>query len=310
MAKGKKPAARAKRKVKVAPVVRMQRQLLDKRAADYAALLADPCNGPLITGPFGDGGAGLVSRFEIDFLVNTNATDTCAYYAYVPSCNIAYISAAAITSDGATISQVANGTNCAPGYTFLNANASSYRCLSACVQLYWPGTELTRSGVISLGQYSAFATQATPTTVSSTRSGAQYVERTPEVMSEITWRPNNFDLEWQAPGQLSSLPLLEKSTAMIATAAGIPVSTGMRVRVVAVYEWLPLNVSGFSQTTNRGNNSANTYTDVLRYLDSTGDWMYRGALAVARGASSVYRAASAIGKVAYGVAKYAPMIVG
>jgi len=281
---------------------------LDKHAADYARLLADPCNGPLVSGPFGDGGGGIISRFEIDTIVNNSATDVASELMFLPANNQGYIGSTAITSDSLAVTP-APTSQVTPGQIFLIANASQYRCLSACIQIYWPGTELNRSGIVSLGQYSAnIITQVS--SVGSLRSSAQYVERMPEQMAEIIWRPNSYDLEWSYPNAPTVSALQQKASALCVTASGFPVSTGIRYRVVAVYEWFPLSGGGLVQTDNRGTTSANTFADVIRKLDTFGDWMYHGALNTGKAMSSIAAGVRAVGQVAYGAKKLAPLLMG
>lgn len=100
---------------------------LDERAAKYASLLADPCNGPLVSGPFGDSGGGLISRFESDFVINNGATETGSFLAFVPGSCSTYISTTAITTDSVGFVTASSSTIEAPGYNFLNSNAVQFR---------------------------------------------------------------------------------------------------------------------------------------------------------------------------------------
>jgi hypothetical protein len=282
---------------------------LDKAALDYAKLLTDPCNGPLVTGPFGDGGGGIVSRFESDFLVDAGGTETGAFYAFVPGTNTAFGTSIPIANDATAFSPVfvAGFT---PGYTFLSANASQFRCLSACVQVYWPGTEFNRSGVISLTNAPAGLVSSTSVLSTATlRATSEYVERTPVTVSEIVWRPNNYDLTWIEP-QTELAANFDKHNALIVSGAGMAIGNGLRCRVVGVYEWMPLTGNGIVQSQNRGQQSSNTFQDVIQYVDKFGDWMYHGALDVAHAASSLYSGFKAVSHVAYGTAKMAAMFSG
>jgi hypothetical protein len=256
---------------------------LDSYAADYAKLLADPCRGPLVPGPFGDGNGGMISRYETDVIVNSSATDVAAVVAWCPSAGLAYTNNAAITTSGMALTLTT--AVAVPGSTFLTANVSQYRVLSACLQVYYPGSEQTRSGIMSLGQYPGDALTQSFQSVDNIRASAQYVERTPVNSSEIVWRPNTSDLEWSNGGL--GTPSNRQKSVLIGTFAGIPVSTGMRVRLVCVYEWYPTQGSGIMQSAGRSTVSRNSFAQVVAALDKAGDWMYHGALAVGGIATTV-----------------------
>lgn len=311
--KRNKPQNKKKNRSQVARIPRSIRGALDEKAALYAALLADPCHGPLVSGPFGDSGGGFVSRFEGDYIVNWALNESGAAYAFVPGKAFGYVTNAAVTSDVSTFVLTANSTF-SPGLTFLTANASSFRTLSCCLQVYWPGAELSRGGVTSVGQSNHATLIGNTQTTSALRSTSQYVERTPATCAEIVWRPNNYDMEWAQPGVVSSATD-NKYSALFMSQAGIDggAANGMRVRVVVVYEWLPIISSantGLVQSSNRNQVSSNTFQDVIRHLDSFGDWMYHGALATGKAASSVYRGVRAMGQLYAGVSKVAPLLLG
>jgi hypothetical protein len=303
-ATGKK---RTKSKVRAATIPRGLR--LDKAAADYALLLSDPCGGPLVSGPFGDGGGGIVSRFEVDFIVNASATDTTAVVGFTPGLGSAYVSNIPLPFDSTVFTFTGNAAY-SPGLTYLTSNASAFRTLAACMQVYYPGSELSRAGITSIGQYSNASIAAGSLTTSVLRSAANYVERVPDQMTELIWRPTNYDLEWFGTGTNEGVALSDKRSSIISTTTGIPISTGMRIRLVAVYEWMPLTTVGLVMPNKTSNPSANTFQDVIKKLDTFGDWMYHGAISAGVAASKLYAGARAVGQVAYGGAKMAALMMG
>jgi len=236
---------------------------------DYARLLSDPCNGPLVSGPFADGRNGIVTRFERDFIINSSATDIAAAIAFIPATGTYYLSNAAITSDTGAITWTA-----AVIATFLSTNCAQARCLSSCMQIMWPGTESNRQGVISLTNTPSDDAFGAPT-VQSLRQQAQTTCRMPNEVCEIKWVPTTADLEWQnlksAP---SSITDVGRFSCLAGTASGIPVSTGVRVRIVAVYEWLPAVGLGLTVPSALPiSASRNTFRDVLEFLGQTApDW--------------------------------------
>lgn len=263
----------------------------------YAKLLADPCNGDLVNGPFGDGQGGMVARFEREYMVNVTATDANAFLAYVPSTGAVYISSVALPTDTTPFTMIPMAPNGWPGYTFLQPNSSHIRPLAACVQVYWPGSELNRQGVVSLGRHNAEVFNDT-LDVSSLRAQANYIKRMPADCFEMLWRPTESDTigrEWiPAPSVFSG------TTAIVFTATGIPVSTGVRIRVVGVFEWMPDPTSGFKNVIVR-NPSPHRLADILAFLDRTGDWMSGTAHAAGRAVSSLAAGVGSIMSLGNGV---------
>jgi len=141
--------------------------------------------------------------------------------------------------------------------------------------VYWPGSELNRQGIISLSRVGADTVAAANNQVSNFRTAANYVERTPAGVAEIVWRPNDSDMLFAEPGsEGAATPLGQKKTAILITAAGLPVATGIRIRLVAVYEVIPRVTSGF-KLSSKGHQAGITLGGVLNMLDNKGgDWMY------------------------------------
>jgi hypothetical protein len=286
------------------------RTRLDRAALQYAQLLADPCNGPLVTAPFGDGQGGIVARYEVDIVLNGGATDNGSYIVFIPSLLQFYTAAAAVTADSALIASGA--AQLGPGYGPLVTNGlcSAYRVLSACLQVYYPGSESTRAGITAVGQVPQ-ANVGGSNSTSFLRTSSQYTERTPVDHIEIKWMPNTYDMEWVAPAFDGGTTFLtNRRSALVSSTYGIPISTGMRYRMVAVIEWLPTSGQGTQANPSTRVLSNNTYTDVLKFLEDTGHQVYAGALQVGKTASSLYAAAKTVQHVAYGTAKLAALTMG
>lgn len=281
----------AKSKAKAVPKARpVQRQpgrlALGDAGARYAKLLADPCSADLCNGPFGDGFGGLVARFEKEYVVNNSATDVAAFVGFTPATGVVAISTTPITDATAAITPVGLVPAANPGYLFLSSNASAVRPLAACMQIYWPGSELNRQGIVSLGRHNAEVYNDAGLSVDSLRTQANYVKRMPADVFEIVWRPTERDLmgtEWGP-----TIPSLTTTnfTTLIGTATGIPVSTGMRVRIVAVYEWMPDPASGFKNVIVKSV-QPHRLADILAALDRAGDWMSGTAHSAGRAISSL-----------------------
>lgn len=303
MAKKKQVVANKARKVRaVRPGLRM-----DGAAAKYAALLADPCNGDLVSGPFGDGTGGMVCRFEKEYVINNSPTDTASVFLFHPQTGLVAWQTTPLVSDTDTISlSVPAGSASHVGQTFLSANAGWARCIAACVQVYYPGSELSRAGVVSLGRYPAEIATDQTMSVSMLRTQANYVMRTPSDVAEIVWRPTEFDLTGREPVPVASYSASNMSatntTCLAVTGAGLPVSTGLRVRVVAVFEWQPDPLSGFKNTIVR-NPSPVRLADILARLDATGDWMSGAARSAGKAISSLAHGVASMYQLGNGAAR-------
>nr|UHS72177.1 MAG: putative coat protein [Tombusviridae sp.] len=280
----KRMKSKQTKKVRVKP--RVPRVIPDAYL-QYARLLTDPCTGPLVHAP-GSSEGGQVTRFETDVIYGSGATETCGFINWSPG---GYNSAATpqfgngiISVNGATDagnltpSSASVNTYC-PGFTFLAANAGSYRCIAACLQLYWPGSELNRQGVVGVAQSTLGLVGTSQTvTCAQMRSLCPVVERMPGNMVEAKWAPNFADGLFRSPG--GSQEAENGHSALLATWAGIPVSTGVRIRLVIVVEWRP-KIAGLVLSSNTSVGSSGEMQQVRRALDarSASWWHISGQVA-------------------------------
>lgn len=304
MAKNKTKARRTRRRVR-RPATTSTGFALDEAGRRYAQLLADPCNGPLVSGPFGDGSSGMVSRFERDIVINNSATDVGAALVFIPGLCEVQGTTGAVTNDVAAITFTAIASGDQPGRNFLTSNAGQFRCLAACMQVYWPGSELNRQGIVSLSQMPADVVTDAVIGTSDIRSASTYVERMPEGMVEIIWRPSAYETTWQRCNNVSDTTTdWDKYNALIMSAAGIPVSTGVRVRMVGVYEWIPKPGTGLGLVSlTRNPVHKGSLSTVIDFLDRTGDWMYNGAYKAGHALASVARGVGAIASLTNGATR-------
>jgi hypothetical protein len=238
---------------------------------NYAKLLSNPCTGPLVHGP-GSSEGGQVVRFESDFIIGNGVTETAGAINWAPG---GYNGSAGtfgqagiqfVTTGDLTAATPTSFGSSAPGFTFLQANASSYRCLAACIQLYWPGTELNRSGIVAAAQATyGFKDTTTTTTTAQLRAVCPVVERMPTDMMEVKWAPNFSDGLFRNPSSLSSPE--DGHSALLINWAGLPVSTGVRLRLVAVFEWRPKTAGLVLSSNTSMNSSATTIQEVRSALD-------------------------------------------
>lgn len=276
----KKVAANMPRR-KTKRVSTVTRGGLDGPAQAYARLIADPCNAPLTTTIWPGSTGSFVSRFESDFIVFDGVAQTAGMLYFVPGMNEVYTPSLLLTND-TTASTMTNASTLPPGVTFLQASAGTFRCVAACMQVSFPGTELNRSGIVSLGVMQAggalrnLATiaggQNVNTTASAVRQLCQHTERTPQNMAEIIWQPGGGD---QLPTQLgiatnttSYVTEASDKNAIVMSVAGIPPVTGVRIRLVSVIEWTPRTAQGFVSSIDPPK-SVNSLNDILRALPAS-----------------------------------------
>lgn len=263
---------------------------LDAYALAHARLLNDPCYGRLAHPVYNSADGGCLSRFEAEFTAFSGATETGGIVAFVPGglARSVFNNAVVCTSDIVATTLVnASTSNTAPGYSFLQSTASAVRPVAACMQIAWPGTELNRQGFVALGQATgSLITEALTTniTISGVRPVAHLRSRVPETVVEVKWRPQSGDADWTDPNTSTADGDLQKKGAIFAAISNLPVGTGVRVRLICVYEWQPKAAQGMASNADDRARSRNTLTDVINVLDKDGpDW----AFTVGRTASAV-----------------------
>jgi len=274
---GKKPGKNSQPPPKPKKKVTVPRNLLDRDAAAYARLLNDPCRAPLAHPLYPGGEGGILARFESEATHFDGALITAGVLVWCPGVfgpagGLAYHQSAA----SSTASTLATLPTEQPGYAFLQANASAVRIVSACMQVYWPGTELNRQGFISFGQVSgALLSEGLAGAVTSADNVRPLLtnhSRIPESMIEIKFRPFSGDMVWTDPSINDSVSATNGGMAL--TAYNLPVATGYRIRFVATYEYTPkFNLGVAAQPMSKAN-SAHTVTDVINELDKNPDWAY------------------------------------
>lgn len=253
---------------------RRPRGTVDAHAMQYAKLLSNPCTGPLVHGP-GSSEGGQVARFETDFVLGAGATETGFVLHWTPGALNTSVSAngvgvlqGVVVTDGTNIT-LANSVGSFPGSSFLQTNASSYRCLAACAQLYFVGSELNRQGVVSgaMSSYGLCTNAAASVSSASLRAISPVVQRTPNSCFEIKWAPSYSDGLFRNPSGANTPE--DGHSSLTLTAAGLPVATGMRVRLVVVVEWRPRVTNlVLSSNTDTGAASSASIQQVRKYLDS------------------------------------------
>lgn len=273
-------------------------QTLDRAAIEWANLLMDPCNGRLTYACYPVGGSGTVlMRLEADSILWSGGTETAGYTAFFPGLGVATANFTALTSDTAT-STLTRNASISPGDGFLAVNAFSLRAIAACTQLMYPGSELNRAGVVSIGVAPAGGFINGLTTgegggnaggsAQSYRILTQHVERVPATMLECKWFPGDEDSQPTSYVNRPAAwaPLLNGRNAIVASASGFPVGTGIRIRNVAIYE-LSLNsnqTSGQVQAVTPPASNNNTGHVIKALYDKDPQWYIDSAAKLVSGA--------------------------
>lgn len=267
----KKKIVRKNRNPAAAAAVRL-RQGLDAQAMAWAALLADPCNGPLAHPiyPGADGGA--LVRVENEFSAFGSGTDTGGLMLWLPGhpgTDSLKLSGFTNTSTPAVLGDISSGSS---GYTYLRTNATNARCVAACMQVFWAGTELNRQGFVAGGCLAGgIFTDASAAVLSpdNVRPLLPNRARMPDGCFEIRWAPAAGDTLWVDPSEASTVGAnINNKTCLGLAVSGIA-GVGVRIRLVAVYEYVPKYNLGLVSPYNSRALSRSSLDDVINFLDRT-----------------------------------------
>lgn len=248
--------------------------VLDAEARKYAKLINDPCYGPITAPIYQSSGSGQFVRIESDFILGAEATSVGAACIFTPG--LVTVNGdglikpnAVVASDSAAITW-AQDTLAQCGTTFA-LTAGAVRAVSACLQVSFVGSELSRAGVVSLAQMSR-QVAVTYTSLAKLRGGADRVVRMPDGVLELKLSPQAKNADFQTTGtanlDVSELPCLVMST------SGIPASTGVRVRLVQVLEWLPLSGTGIVNGTIATASNSSLQQVLAAMYKSNPQWQY------------------------------------
>jgi hypothetical protein len=189
---------------------------------------------------------------------------------------VLYYEAATNSATGATLNL---SISWQPGYSYLAAAAADVRAVAACIQVFYPGSESARSGILAYGNISGAAVQAGGTTsVSSVANILERYERMPTSSLEIIWRPSDYDQTPTAPTFPTTQTDLNKRSGLAVTLQGGALAVGLTFRIVCVYEYTPALGSGITTSSTSRNTSGSSLNTVLNVLDKAGDWMVKGSV--------------------------------
>jgi len=276
---------------------------MDASAQKYAKLLNDPCNAPLTEGIYPGTGGGIVSRLEMDAILYTSATATGGIVVWTPGLGLMYVNSTTITADTTSVNfspiyTVSAGAISPPGFSFLSTTAQSFRCVAACAQMSYPGTESNRSGAISMGVMDAGTAagflptaaggENTAATTATVRQLSQHSERTPAALAEVKWFPGEQDGRFFSYGAVTAgLPANPTSNvdhegrnSIVLGWSGFPVNTGCRIRLVLVCEWNPAVNQGLMATVQPKYSKASVVEVLTRMAKADPNWYIRASQAL------------------------------
>jgi len=287
MAKAKKNNKNAAKKRKGAVGAPRPVAVLDRAAADYARLLADPCGAPLVHPIYPGGDAGFLFRAESFWTAGAATGRTSGVFHWTPGyANASNTELVAMTADAPTVSTLFAAQAQAPGIAFLAANAKGCRCVAACLKITYPGAEQTRSGRVHYGLTQAGMIDAgDSTTVDAFAQTLQHYGRTPTDTVEVIWRPGAADTEFNDPKEAASQFIRDRKTAVSVAWAGLPAATGLTFHMTAIYEWTPNVGLGVGHNAVGKARSRNSLDDVIDAMVARGETFVRG-LAYAGGAAA------------------------
>lgn len=277
-AKSGKGGTQQSRRIRVKSSMAIPKRI-DQAGLAYARLLADPCSAPLVHPTYSGTEAGYLVRAESFATFGTGGTETSGAIGWTPGSigaegNELVRIVAASASAATQVDQVTG----VPGKAFLQANASQYRCVAACLKVSFPGAESARAGRIHFGHtsggYFKYAA-ATTYTVDQLAAGVPHYMRTPAEEIEIVWKPNDADQLFRDPAGPTAAQDMERRAQILVAWAGLPAGVGITFRWTAVYEWQPKSANagtgvGLSVPYLSKSPSGSSLDDVANYLIERG----------------------------------------
>lgn len=239
---------------------------LDVPARDYARLMTDPCNAPLVHPIYPGGDAGFLFRAEsFRTFGNGLGTNTSGVMhwtpGYVNSTNTELIANSVDT--GATTLALTAALD-SPGKTFLAGTAKGVRCVAACVKITFPGAESTRSGRVHFGLTQAgMLDSGAVVAPDDVATSLQHYTRTPPETIELVWKPNIADADFCDPTEANGALIRDRRSALTVAWAGLPAGQGLTFHFTAVYEWTPATGKGVGHNALGKARSRNTMDDVI-----------------------------------------------
>lgn len=275
--KQQKKAQKKPKKTQPNPPKQRGLAALDPGARDYARLLNDPCYGKITAPIFDSVGTGNYVRVEADFILGAEATSVGCAVIFTPglltpssSLSGTRIPTTVVNSDAAAIVWAESYANqCGAGF---RANCGAVRAIAGCLQATYLGPEQTRAGICALMQTS-MGNASQYNTVGGLRSASDRVMKIPDETVEIKLIPAAKNADFISCDTTAKADALQLPS-LVYSCSGIPVSTGIRIRLVQILEWMPFTSVGVVNTTS-GAESRATLSAVLAEMHKRNpSWQY------------------------------------
>jgi hypothetical protein len=207
----------------------------DAASAAYLRLLSDPCAADMVAPTFGGTGSGYLMRTKF---VKAMGNFSDGVFEFTPQF---------ITQPyrfcGAAVTGAALGTaayDSAPSQ--LRTIAGTYRCVAACMKVYYTGSELTRQGIVASsltgGPYLYNAQAPTETAAGFAEKATRYVRLGTE-MHEVRWVPQESDQNFVSMNQPeATVDYFSEGATIQIVVVNAPANT-IQFEVTAVWEWTP-----------------------------------------------------------------------
>lgn len=219
---------------------------MDAGAVAWAKLLANPCGAKLVHPCYAGGsGASTLVRLESDTVLAATGGETGIFGMFIPGQGVFLNNVTPILTD-LGLSQYSVNDISNPGDSYVKS-CSSMRAVAACMQITYPGTEASRSGVVGIGVCDASAVAVFSTTamgggglnmqMNRSRVACEHVQRMPQEVVECKWFPGNADEEaFALPLPADFARNLGGHNGIQFSVSGFPAGVGIRIRCVVVYE--------------------------------------------------------------------------
>jgi len=267
--KGKKGIKLPPKKVKTAS---RPRTMLDQHALAYAKLLADPCGADLVHPPHMYGSSGYLTRLKAIVTAGNNGGAVDSYTAFVPTGDPNGVSSLSQFQFGySTTAGGALGTiTGASGLNFLaQPVVGQFRPVAGCAKVHYTGSELNRSGTVTLGVLPQLAIAAgeVATAASNYVNNNMRTVRLGSEPHEVRWLPlSPADERWYSADETLVPGTSDWGTSLVVYVQNAPAGS-VTIEVDFVYEWVPGATQGITQTV-IAPKSANTTKDVLRFVSN------------------------------------------
>jgi len=262
--KNKNMPKKKKTAVRVVRSVASVRRGLDAPAAAYARLLADPCAAPLVHPIYAGSEGGILVKAESVQTYGTGAGFTNVMVHWTPGAIGSGNTEFLIAQDGPGSTATPAASAVTPGKVFLAANATGVRCVAACLQVTYLGTELNRAGTFTIGRtQGSLLDPGGAYTYANVETSLEHFSRTPDQTIELRWVPANMDQSFTDPNVATPTQERDRKSAITFLAQGLTATSGIRVRMVAIYEYQPLVGTGITTPSSSRATSGFSLDDVL-----------------------------------------------